>query len=116
MTMGTPTQQTRSLTEATLAEITRRLVAALSPQGIYLFGSHAYGTARESSDVDVLVILPSEDFSTWDMAKRAYGALDGMALPIELHFTWQDRFNRLSGVHGTFDAEIRAKGRLLYAA
>ncbi len=111
-----PTTPANVLTEENLAEITRRLVAALSPRGIYLFGSHVYGTPRESSDVDVLVILPREDFSTWDVAKRAYGALDGMALPVELHFTWQERFDRLSGVRGSFEAEIRAKGRLLHAA
>ena len=108
--------ESRTLSEHVLSEIVRRLTAALSPRAIYLFGSHAYGTPREGSDVDVLVVLPSEDFSTWDMAKRAYGALDGTGLPVEFHFTWQERFEQFSAARGSFESEIRAKGRLLYAA
>jgi predicted nucleotidyltransferase len=110
------TAPANALTEATLAEMTRRLVAALSPRAVYLFGSHVYGRPHAGSDVDVLVVLPDEDFSTWDVAKSAYGALDGTKVPVELHFTWQDRFARLSAVRGSFEEEIHTKGRLLYAA
>ena len=43
-----------------------RIVAVLlahypAAQGIYLFGSHAAGTAWPASDVDVAVLLPEED-------------------------------------------------------
>ncbi len=30
----------------------------LHPDKIILFGSHAYGTPREDSDVDILVVMP----------------------------------------------------------
>ena len=112
---NTPNEVGR-LSEQALAELVRRLSAALNPRAIYLFGSHAYGAPHESSDVDVLVVLPSADFSTWDVAKRAYGAADGTGLPVEFHFTWQERFEQSSAARGSFEAEIRAKGRLLYAA
>jgi predicted nucleotidyltransferase len=47
---------------ATIGQIRRfttKLADEFRPRRIILFGSHAYGTAREDSDVDVLVI---EDF------------------------------------------------------
>jgi uncharacterized protein len=110
-----PNQDPR-LTEEALAEIVRRLTGVLAPRAIYLFGSHAYGTPHAGSDVDVLVVLPGANFSTWDVAKSAYGALDGTGLPIEFHFTWQERFEQSSAAGSGFEAEIRAKGRLLYAA
>jgi hypothetical protein len=113
--MATQPAGAARLTEELLAEIVRRLVAALAPRAIYLFGSHASGQPHATSVVDVLVVLPGDDFSTWDVAKRGYGALDGMKLPVEVHFTWQDRFDRFSGLHGNFEAEVRAKGKLLYA-
>ena len=40
-----------------LKEITQRLVAELHPEKIILFGSHAWGTPDEDSDLDLLVIV-----------------------------------------------------------
>jgi len=39
-----------------LPEIIRRIVAAIDPDRIILFGSHARGQARPNSDYDLLVI------------------------------------------------------------
>ena len=44
-----------TVTEATLAEITRRLVATYEPEQVVLFGSHAWGEPDEGSDFDLLV-------------------------------------------------------------
>ena len=38
-----------------LHEMTRRLVAEFQPEQVILFGSHAWGTPNEDSDVDLLV-------------------------------------------------------------
>ena len=48
------------VTEEILAEITRRIVAALDPEKVILFGSYAYGTPHPDSDVDLLVIVEME--------------------------------------------------------
>ena len=37
-----------------------RLAEAFRPERIILFGSHAYGTASEDSDVDLLVVMPDD--------------------------------------------------------
>ena len=41
-------------------ELSRQIAEAYAPEKIILFGSHAYGTPREDSDVDLLVIMPFE--------------------------------------------------------
>ena len=43
-----------------IQELTRRIAEVFHPDKIILFGSHAYGTPKEYSDVDVLVIMPFE--------------------------------------------------------
>ena len=48
------------VTQEILAEITRRIVAALNPRKIILFGSYAYGHPDSDSDVDLLVILGTD--------------------------------------------------------
>jgi predicted nucleotidyltransferase len=41
-------------------EIVDRIVEAVHPHRIYLFGSRAKGTAREDSDIDLLIIADME--------------------------------------------------------
>ena len=40
--------------------LARRITEEFNPEKIILFGSHAYGTPKEFSDVDLLVIMPFE--------------------------------------------------------
>jgi predicted nucleotidyltransferase len=43
-----------------ILEMSERIAREFDPERIILFGSHAYGTAREDSDVDLLVIMRFE--------------------------------------------------------
>lgn len=43
-----------------IRDLSERIAAEFSPDRIILFGSYAYGTASDDSDVDLLVILPFE--------------------------------------------------------
>jgi predicted nucleotidyltransferase len=47
--------------EKQLGEVTDRIVGAFNPQQIILFGSYAYGQPSPDSDVDLLVIMESEE-------------------------------------------------------
>ena len=42
-----------------ISDITDRLVKEFNPEGIFLFGSHVWGTPNADSDLDLLVILSS---------------------------------------------------------
>lgn len=48
-----------------LAEMVRRLVTALKPERIYLFGSRARGEAGADSDRDLLVPVEGGGVSRW---------------------------------------------------
>lgn len=41
-----------------ITELSRQIAAGFHPEKIILFGSYAYGTPNNDSDVDLLVILP----------------------------------------------------------
>ncbi len=45
-----------------LSDGVARLVESMSPDQVILFGSHAKGTARPDSDVDLVVVLPDQAF------------------------------------------------------
>jgi predicted nucleotidyltransferase len=106
---------TPRISDDRLAEVVRRLVAAVSPRAIYLFGSHVSGLAARDSDIDVMVILEDGPPKTDDF-KQGYAALHGLGLPVELHFASRARFERFAEVIGSLSHEIHRKGVLLYAA
>jgi len=67
-----------------LNEITNRLVSALEPEQIFLFGSYAYGEPTEDSDIDLLVIISKSDEPRYRRARQAYKALRGMGIPKDI--------------------------------
>ena len=40
--------------------IKESILQVVPAEAIYLFGSHAYGTPREDSDIDIYVVIPDE--------------------------------------------------------
>jgi uncharacterized protein len=91
-----------------------RIVQEFKPERIILFGSYAYGTPRQDSDVDLLVILPFEGdglHKAVEIVRRTQPefAVDLLArTPEQLRqrLAWNDYFLR----------EIVEKGVELYAA
>ena len=49
-----------------------RLVRALSPERIYLFGSQARGDANYDSDYDLLVVVPASEHPRYVREQAAY--------------------------------------------
>ena len=65
--------------DTVLNEIVRRLVEAVDPDRIILFGSRARGDARPDSDIDLLIIKDT-DQPSYRRAIPAYRALTGMGI------------------------------------
>ena len=49
------------MTAELLQEIIQRIVSGAAPHKIILFGSYAYGTPSQDSDLDLLVIMKTEE-------------------------------------------------------
>jgi predicted nucleotidyltransferase len=118
MRSGMSVHATESLTipRDQFRAIIHRLVAEFAPRALYLFGSHAYGTPRPDSDVDVLVILAGTLPSLRELSIRGRACLEGLGLPVELHFCDEMRFDSWGQVEGSFQHEVRSRGHVLYAA
>ncbi|MFA4957575.1 MAG: nucleotidyltransferase domain-containing protein [Candidatus Methanoperedens sp.] len=50
-----------SITDELIQEIKNRIISGVHPDKIILFGSYAYGTPTKDSDLDLLVIMPSDE-------------------------------------------------------
>ncbi|MBI2370374.1 MAG: nucleotidyltransferase domain-containing protein [Deltaproteobacteria bacterium] len=99
-----------------IEEIVRKLVEGYRPQKVILFGSHAYGTARPDSDIDLLIIKEtSERFI--DRWVTVQGIVSDPTRTIGLDtlvLSPQEIEQRLA-VGDQVIAEILEKGQVLYA-
>ena len=97
-----------------LEEAVRRIVTALQPERIYLYGSHAYGQPHEDSDIDLLVVVTQPTLSTHRSAVEAYRALRGLFLPAEIKVVTKTEFERRSRWLSSIEKVVGEKGRVLY--
>ena len=103
------------LTQQTLDEISGRIVADLHPEQIILFGSHAWGSPTEDSDVDLLIILPDSDEPPHRRAVRAHRALRGLTTPCDILVRTRAEIQRVSPVRSSLLFRALTEGRRLDA-
>lgn len=97
-----------------LDALVSRLVGALDPQAIWLFGSRARGDARPDSDFDLLVVAKpcgmfgSDDYDLVDAPLRQTG-IGTDVVPCDLKV-----FEASMGLETSFVAQVVRSGRLIY--
>lgn len=98
-----------------LDDVVRRLAGEFDPDRIILFGSHAWGTPTEQSDIDLLVIVPRSDERPNRRATRAHRCLRGLPVPLDVIVKTRAEMGRFGRVPASLEAEILERGKLLYA-
>lgn len=94
--------------------MTERLVAELHPEEIVLFGSRAWGTPRDDSDVDLLIILPTgTDSAAHEL--RARRCLRGLGVAKDILIRTRAQIERYRNVAASLEAQILSDGKRLYA-
>lgn len=101
------------VTDALLSKVTGRIVAQFDPEQVILFGSYAYGTPHEDSDVDLFVIMESdEDLFRRSFLVRMAVQVDFLAMDV-IARTPKEVAERLE-MGDYFMKEIIERGRVLY--
>jgi predicted nucleotidyltransferase len=101
------------VTDALLADITRRIVAQFKPDQVVLFGSYAYGTPHRESDVDLLVVMDSEE-SIVQRIRRVTAVAKVRFLPMDVIVRTPAEMAERLAMGDFFLAEILEKGKVLY--
>lgn len=96
-----------------LHDIEERLVAALNPEQIFLFGSYAYGEPTEHSDIDLLVIVPHSDQPSYRRAQVAHGAMSGLGMPTDILVMTRAEVNRKATVPSSLVTLVLRKGKVI---
>jgi predicted nucleotidyltransferase len=94
--------------------VTERLVSEFQPEQIWLFGSHAWGTPNEGSDVDLLVIVPESQESPIRRSQRAHKCLRGLRMPKDVLVETRQEVDRAKQLPASLEHAILSRGRRLY--
>jgi len=104
----------KKIEPALLEKAIQRLVSALQPEKIYLYGSHAYGQPHDNSDVDLLIIIDQPEQSVYDITVEGYRALRGLFFPAEINVVTKSDFNERSHWLSSIESVVIKKGLILY--
>jgi predicted nucleotidyltransferase len=90
----------------------RDVAETFQPDKIILFGSYAYGTPHEDSDVDILVVMPARN--EIDQSARISLAIDP-PFPLDIIVRTPKNMKWRLEEGDSFLREITSKGKVLYA-
>ncbi len=104
----------KQLTESILNEITKRIRAAVNAEKIILFGSRAWGTPDEFSDLDLFVVVPQSTEPSYRRARMIYRSLHGIGIPVDVIVQTREETERSRRVATSLTKTVFEKGKLLY--
>jgi len=102
-----------TLDDPVLREIVSRLVSAVDPEKLILFGSRAKGTGRPGSDY-VILIVKGEPDPALRRTGPLYRNLRGVASPVDLLWFTPQEVEEWSGVRQHVTAQAIRSGLVLY--
>ncbi|MBI5303008.1 MAG: nucleotidyltransferase domain-containing protein [Chloroflexi bacterium] len=104
----------KRVTRRQINAVVRKIVDEFNPEKIILFGSYAYGKPTIDSDVDLLVVMESEEHRARRGVKILNQLLD-VPFPLDVLVRTPQEIQSRIDMQDYFMREIVQRGRLLYA-
>ncbi|MGH7491474.1 MAG: nucleotidyltransferase domain-containing protein [bacterium] len=101
------------ITNAKIQQAAQKIADSIHPERIILFGSFAYGKPQPDSDVDLLVIMESDE-STHTRSAQISEILYPRPFPVDIIVRTPAEVSQRLAIGDFFLHEIVTKGRVLY--
>lgn len=102
------------ISQQTIEQVKEKLIKEFNPIEIYLFGSYAWGTPTEESDLDLLLVVDSTDEDRHKMIVRGYHILANIRCPKDIVIHTKDEFDQWSQEVPRLTYKIKNKGQRVY--
>ena len=102
------------ITQSQIRQVSDEIARKFRPERIVLFGSYAYGTPTEDSDVDLLIVMPFEGRRS-KQAIQIRSAIHA-GFPMDLIPITPERLKYRLECEDFFLREVVTKGTVLYEA
>lgn len=101
------------LTAEEIENVVARIVMVARPERVIMFGSYAKGRASVRSDLDLLVVMPTDTstlFRAWDFEPY----LGGSVVPVDVHVVTAEELEEYGREQYHFLHSVLRTGRTLY--
>jgi uncharacterized protein len=102
-------------TSLVVAELIERIVAAVSPLNIILFGSAARDEMGPDSDIDVMVVMP-DGVHLINTARYLYRKMHGFGFPLDIVVATPSLLEQHKDNIGLIYRSVLAEGKEIYTA
>jgi len=103
----------KKVNEDLINDIVERIVEAVNPEKIILFGSYAYGKPTKNSDLDILVIMNSK-LPRYKRSVPIYKALAGILIPKDIIAYTPQEVEEWDEVPQAFITTAVSRGKVVY--
>lgn len=103
----------KRVTRKQINAVVRKIVDEFNPEKVILFGSYAYGKPTMDSDVDLLIVMESQERSAHRGMRITRELLD-VPFPLDILVRTPQEIMRRLKVADYFFQEIMRQGRVLY--
>jgi len=103
------------ITDEIIEEVKKRLIKTYNPIAIYIFGSYAWGTPTEDSDLDLLIVINQSDEKSYNRPRPGQRALFGLGISKDMIIYTKEEFEKYSCDATTLCYKIKNEGKVLYA-
>lgn len=104
-----------SSAEAVPAPLLARIIEAMRPEQIWLFGSRARGGARPTSDWDLLVVVPDDATDDELDVVHAWQVVRDLRIPADVIPVRRSEFEEARDHAGTLVRTVVGEGMQIYA-
>lgn len=104
--------QSRQKSFGTLSDITERIVQNCNPRRVVLFGSRAWGTPHQDSDVDLLIVTDTSN--TREAAREIDASLYPRSIPIDIMVSTPKSIEDRERRGDPFVTKVLSEGKVLY--
>ncbi|HEX7574843.1 MAG TPA: nucleotidyltransferase domain-containing protein [Candidatus Methanoperedens sp.] len=101
------------ITDELIQEIKNRIISGVHPDKIILFGSYAYGNPTKESDLDLLVIMPSEE-PMHSRVTRIRKLVRDIHIPKDIIVYTPQEVEKWKDASVAFITSIIRKGKVIY--
>ena len=97
--------------EKDLKTIAKQIKFLLPNGEAYLFGSYAYGTPHENSDLDILVVCPDKSIRKIELIQKIRKSFSReVNMPVDLLIDYNDEFAERKKNHVTLEHKVANEG------
>ena len=98
-----------------IEEVKQRLIKTYNPVGIYIFGSYAWGSPDEESDLDLVVVVDTLGKDRHRALVEGHKALSDLRLSKDILIYTKAEFEEDSENSTTLLYKVKRKGKQIYA-